>query len=212
MTQIKQFFSQNLFASPIWGFEVPDAESLNEALIADCRKRQNLEPSMEVSNQVGWHSDRDFFNRAEPSFKQLSNAVSIVLTHVVKSTNPKFDTSTHDIEGQGWVNINGRGAFNTPHDHSGFHWSGVYYVSIPENSSERSGVIEFLDPRGATGIRAPDVSMLFAPKFQMRPRAGTILIFPAYLTHWVYPNQDDADRISIAFNARVAARTPVPAK
>lgn len=72
-------------------------------------------------------------------------------------------------------------------------------------------MIEFLDPRGSTGVRAPDVSMLFAPKFQIRPRAGTLLIFPAYLTHWVYPNQDDADRISVAFNARVVTRLAVAA-
>lgn len=211
MTQIKQFFAQNLFASPVWGFEIPDAEPLNAALIEDCRARQKQEPSMEVSNQAGWHSHRDLFQRSEASFKQLSNAISLVLMHVVKTTHPKFDLSTHDIEGQGWANINGKGAFNTPHDHSGFHWSGCYYVSVPDNACDRSGMIEFLDPRGSTGVRAPDVSMLFAPKFQIRPRAGTLLIFPAYLTHWVYPNQDDADRISVAFNARVVTRLAVAA-
>lgn len=53
MTQIKQFFAQNLFASPVWGFEIPDADLLNAALIEDCRARQKQEPSMEVSNQAG---------------------------------------------------------------------------------------------------------------------------------------------------------------
>ncbi len=206
MTQIKQFLSHNLFASPLSGFELPDAESLNEALILDCQKRRASEAGISVSNQTGWHSDRDLFTRPEDSFKRLSHAISVILTHVVKSTLPSFDVTTHDVEGQGWININGKGAFNTPHDHRGYHWSGCYYVSIPDNASERSGMIEFLDPRGNTGLHAPDVSMLFAPKFQVRPRAGTLLIFPAYLTHWVYPNEDDEDRISIAFNSRIVTR------
>lgn len=211
MSQIKQFLAEKLFASPVSGFEVPNAEELNKALIADCLKRREVEPGLSVSNQAGWHSNRDLFTRQEDSFRQLNHAISVVLMHVVKGTLPKFDPVSHDIEGQGWVNINGKGGFNTPHDHTGFHWSGCYYVNVPDNQAERSGFIEFLDPRGSTGIRAPEVSMLFAPKFQVRPRAGTMLIFPSYLTHWVYPNQDDEDRISIAFNARVTERgTTVP--
>lgn len=206
MAQINQFLSQSLFASPLFGFEVPDAEALNNALKADCQKRRESEEGMSVSNQAGWHSDRDLFSRTEDSFKTLSTHISHVFMHVVKSTLPTFNLTTHDIHGQGWVNINPKGGFNTPHDHTGFHWSGCYYVNVPKSTDERSGMIEFLDARGSTGIRAPQVSMVFAPKFQVRPRAGTMLIFPAYLRHWVYPNQDDEDRISIAFNARVVER------
>lgn len=206
MSQIKQFMSEQMFASPISGFELPNAADLNQALIADCAKRRGNEPGLSVSNQLGWHSERDLFSRPEDSFRQLCQQISAVLVHVVKATLPAFDLVKQDIEGQGWVNINGKGGFNTPHDHTGFHWSGCYYVSVPDNAHERSGIIEFLDPRGSTGIRAPDVSMLFAPKFQVRPRAGTMLIFPSYLRHWVYPNQDEEDRISIAFNARIVER------
>ena len=206
MNQIKQILAEKLFASPVSGFEIPNAEELNQNLLADCQERRKKEPGIFVSNQCGWHSERDLFTRPEASFRQLCSAVSIVLTHVIKATLPKFDLSTHDIEGQGWVNINGKGGFNTPHDHTGFHWSGSYYVNVPNSTAERSGMIEFLDPRGSTGLRAPEVSMLFAPKFQVQPRAGIMLIFPSYLNHWVYPNQDDEDRISIAFNARVVER------
>lgn len=206
MAQINQFVSQSLFASPLMGFEIPDAEALNRALEADCQSRRKAETGMAVSNQAGWHSDRDLFSRPEDSFKTLCSHISKVLMHVVQSTLPSFNLSTHDIHGQGWVNINPKGGFNTPHDHTGFHWSGCYYVNVPQSENERSGIIEFLDPRGSTGIRAPQVSMVFAPKSQVRPRAGTMLIFPAYLRHWVYPNQDDEDRISIAFNASVVER------
>lgn len=206
VAQIKQFLNEQLFASPLSGFELPDFEPLNAALLADCEKRRQEEVGMSVSNQIGWHSERDLFERPEDSFRALCAQIGKVLIHVAKTTLPAFNLKTHDIQGQGWVNINPKGGFNTPHDHTGFHWSGCYYVSVPGTQAERSGLIEFLDPRGSTGIRAPEVSMLFAPKFQVRPKAGTMLIFPSFLRHWVYPNQDDEDRVSIAFNARIVER------
>jgi len=33
-----------------------------------------------------------------------------------------------------------------------------------------------------------------------------MVIFPAYLTHWVYPNELAGERVSVAFNARFAPR------
>jgi hypothetical protein len=31
-----------------------------------------------------------------------------------------------------------------------------------------------------------------------------LLMFPSYLRHWVYPNESDQDRVTIAFNVRFA--------
>ena len=33
-----------------------------------------------------------------------------------------------------WVNINGRGHYNKPHNHPETHFSGIYYVEVPEHS------------------------------------------------------------------------------
>ena len=206
MAQINQFMQQQLFSSPLWGFDIPDSESLNSALIKDCEAVRQVDSGIAVSNQVGWHSQRNLFQLEGASFRKLCDDISVVVQHVIKSTLPSFDLEKQDIDGQGWINVNGKGGFNTPHDHLGFHWSGVYYVSVPDCSDERSGCIEFLDPRGSTGVRAPEVSMIFAPKFQIKPRAGMMLIFPSYLRHWVYPNQDEEERISVAFNCRIVNR------
>src|SRR3546814_2626262 len=37
---------------------------------------------------------------------------------------PKLDISQTQMMMQGWVNVNEKGAFNTPHDHPDFLWSG----------------------------------------------------------------------------------------
>jgi uncharacterized protein (TIGR02466 family) len=186
---------------------VPGAERLNGALLEIVQQRRSIEPGIKVSNENGWHSLRDFFQREEAPFKALAAHVTAALTQAAKQQVPAFDLATHDIEGEGWVNVNGKGAFNTPHNHVGYHWSGCYYVHVPAASSKSSGVIEFLDPRGTTGMPADLKAPAFAPKFQVRPKSGLLLIFPAYLQHWVYPNQDDDDRVSIAFNARIVPRT-----
>lgn len=206
MAQLKQVITQLAFSSPILGFEVPDAEALNAALCTDIAKRQSVEPGLSISNQHGWHSDRDLFNREEQSFKLLCSHIVRALIHVGKTFTPEFSLKQRDIQGQGWVNVNNRNAYNAPHDHGTFHWSGCYYVAVPPTQTERSGNIEFLDPRGGLSMGSDAPSPIFGGKVRFRPTPGLMLIFPSYLYHWVYPNEEDADRISVAFNARIVKR------
>lgn len=206
MAELKKILAEQLFSSPLTGFEVPDAVELNRGLVSVANEQRAAEEGMKATNLYGWHSERDLFVRKEPAYKMLCAHITGALIHTAQTTLIGFSLETHDIQGQGWVNINGKGGFNTPHDHGSFHWSGCYYVSVPETVEERSGNIEFLDPRGCVGFNSAEVSHLFAPKFQVAPQAGQMLIFPSYLRHWVYPNQEDADRVSIAFNARIVRR------
>ncbi|MEP1929909.1 MAG: TIGR02466 family protein, partial [Roseibium sp.] len=91
--------------------------------------------------------------------------------------------------------------YNAPHTHPGAHWSGVYYVAQPESDVGDSGKIEFVAPR----VDLPHWEILqtsaFRLKRRFRPVAGEIILFPSYLLHWVYPNEADADRVTVAFNA-----------
>ena len=124
---------------------------------------------------------------------------------------PEFVPANFDMKGEGWVNINPQYGFNVPHDHPGYTWSGVYYVQLPEKgASSRSGSIELLDPRTNTAAMASDIarkSSYFSPKRTLNPKNGMILIFPSYLRHWVYPNEEEEDRISMAFNFKFHPKT-----
>ena len=103
-----------------------------------------------------------------------------------------------------WSNKNGKGHWNMRHQH--FHQtiptflSGVYYVSVPENS----GVIRFFDPRGSMTAESLDQEYYFnsAPYQYLQPEDGMLVLFPSWLEHDVTPNQndEDEDRYSIAFN------------
>ena len=81
------------------------------------------------------------------------------------------------------------------------HWSGVYYISQPHTNHKYSGKLEFLDPRSDLPNWRIIGGPAFRPKRRFRPQEGEIVIFPSYLTHWVYPNDTDENRLSLAFNA-----------
>ena len=202
MNQPRSFPFQMLFASPLFNFSIKDYVSLNSELIVDAHALRKEDAGLHHSNQHGWHSRKDLFRWKEASFKKLCRAIVNSLHTATKEVAPEFNHAGYDLQLQGWININDRGAFNAPHDHPGFCWSGCYYVKIPESSSGRSGLIEFLDPRTNISTMSVPESKMFAPKFQVKPREGLLLIFPSYLKHWVYPNEQNEERISIAFNAR----------
>jgi uncharacterized protein (TIGR02466 family) len=192
------------FPSPVFVFELDDTAQLNQALVRDIAAYRNQSPGINRSNQNGWHSDTDFFRRPEASFQELARQIRGCLSAATRRVAPSLDLASKVYMLQGWINVSGRGAYNTPHSHPGYHWSGAYYVRLPADPPARSGDIEFLDPRGPVSQMSDLGADAFAPKIRRRPKEGTIIMFPSYLRHWVYPNEQDEDRISIAFNARVA--------
>jgi uncharacterized protein (TIGR02466 family) len=195
---------QPLFYSPLTVFELEDAASLNSLLLAEIAVRQADSPGMDRSNWRGWHSEDDFFERTEPGCQALRAHILEAVQLCTKNVSPSFDFSRFGMQAEGWINVLGRGGLNTPHDHPAWVWSGCYYVSVPESDMELSGNIEFFDTRTNVRTLTVDGAACFASKFVMKPRAGMLLMFPSYLRHWVYPNESEQDRVTIAFNARFA--------
>ena len=190
-----------LFPSPLLQFKHEDADRLNQLLLSEAEAIRQGSAGVNKSNQRGWHSEPDLFRREDPGIKELCRfIVQAVQTAEQKTSSQKEIPSQMQV--MGWININGTGAFNTPHAHEGFRWSGCYYVNQPKVAEGRSGYIEFLDPR--SGIQAwPVKGASFGnTKVALRPSAGSLLLFPSYLVHWVYPNEEEDERVSIAFNAR----------
>lgn len=193
-----------LFPAPLAQFRLPDAEGLNARLVAEALARRAQDPGLARSNLHGWHSDDDFFERAEPGAVELCAHIIDAAARLTLQLSPRFDLAAHTVQAEGWINVGERGAMNTPHDHPGSVWSGSYYVQVPAGD-KAGGEIEFLDPR--TNIRATTVdgAACFASKYRLAPQAGQLLIFPSWLRHWVFPNESDAIRISVAFNLKFVA-------
>jgi uncharacterized protein (TIGR02466 family) len=198
---IEQTKYEKLFSTPLLRFSVPDHADLNEALLAEGRRLQQSDEGAAKSNRGGWHSTGNLFDNPAECIVRLNELATEAVHAATRKINAKTDPEAMGLKIFGWMNVNPPGGFNAPHTHPGAHWSGVYYVSQPETESGTSGMIEFLDPRSDL----PNWRLFEAPAFRLkrklRPQPGEIVMFPSYLLHWVYPNETDEERVSIAFNA-----------
>ena len=108
---------------------------------------------------------------------------------------------------QGWANVNRFGDYHDLHNHPHAYLSGTYYVAMPRpeetvatRPDARPGCISFYDPRGAVNMSAIKGDPQIEAEYTVEPRPGTILLWPAFLFHFVHPNLARAPRISISFN------------
>ena len=209
MSTIKLTQIEPAFASPMMLFQVLDCEVLNRQLVEEAQAMRGRSPGVTRSNRDGWHSEDDFFGRTEPGCTALRTHILEAVQETTRLLSPHFDFAANRALCQGWINVNPPGAFNAPHDHSGFALSGVYYASVPPEG--RSGAIEFLDPRVNANAYTIEGAACFNRKFIINPKPGNLLVFPSYLTHWVQPNGESTDRITVAFNIRYLKQSdPVP--
>ncbi|MES2904917.1 MAG: TIGR02466 family protein [Pseudomonadota bacterium] len=192
-----------LFPVPLVTVRLRKAEALNARLIEEIAARRTVEPGVGRSNLYGWHSANDLFDRPEPGHAALAAELKAIVEASGVKLMPGRPADLVPSQ-DGWVNVNPTGAMNAPHDHPGAFWSGVYYVRVPppaDPSDATSGAIEFIDPRGAIGTNARFETPFTRSKFTIRPTAGTCLLWPSYLKHWVHPNQSADDRVTVAFNS-----------
>jgi uncharacterized protein (TIGR02466 family) len=205
-----------LFATPLVVFDVPDAITLNVELRGVIEQRQKSHPSTQKSNLGGWQSSWDMDRWGGPP--------AIKLLAFARNLANRMTTDPEGVAGKGpypghfavtwignmWANINRTGHANEYHSHPGSYWSGVYYVDDGGIAADPSlgGELEFLDPRGSVPLmNAPHLRMagnLSAGSTErIRPQAGRLVMFPAWVMHQVRPYHGAAERISIAFNLAV---------
>ena len=195
------------FPTLIFSLEVPDSELLNARLIeAIYAERERDETGVRKSNYRelgGWHSHTGLHKDA--AFAGMVKHVDAAAARMCRKLG--YHRSYRLSIGTMWSIVNPPGGLNRAHIHPGCIWSGVYYVQAPRNS----GRIEFTDPRTQNLMG----SVKYIPdtkrprdcwkKVRYQPRAGRMLIFPAWLYHSVAPNRSrargkDADRVIVSFN------------
>lgn len=108
-----------------------------------------------------------------------------------------------------WANVNRTGHGNEFHCHPSSVWSVVYYVDDGGISADPTleGWLELMDPRApASFMYAPHLAFNCAGGLSVGgnevviPKAGLMVLFPAWVMHQVRPYKGTAERISIAFN------------
>ena len=198
------------FPTPILRRQIPGAEAVNPALRRLVLERRDGDQGQRRSNAGDWHSREDLLTWQAPEIGQLDRWIRAGVADITAAGGKAPPQSVKVGQVVAWANVNSRGDYNKVHDHPGFDWSGVYYVDAgsPPAAGTESGTIEFLDPRAGAGSKQiPGYDP--GPKLKYQPRNGMMLIFPSWLWHLVQPYFGPAERISIAFNARVAVARSV---
>ena len=147
-------------------------------------------------------AEKTLFKREEPNIKNLCNLFVKATNKALLRFCPSFPFDEYNLLAEGWVNIGSKLSFNYPHNHPGSNFSGIYYVKVPTKRKD-SGLLQFLDPRGGVRPYALGVKELkdpFNDNFTIVPDEKMLIIFPSWLQHWVTPNLQEEDRISIACN------------
>ena len=199
---------QEYFSTLVYSTDIGDEnQNVNEELLRliYAEKDRDME-GLERSNfrSLGsWHSHNHLHRN--PGFAPVVSLVQILSQHI--AVNLGYAPTHELVIGTMWAIINPPGCYNRAHIHPESLWSGVYYVQAPENS----GDIEFTDPRTQHLVHQAKFKLNQRrprecwTKVTYTPKAGKMLLFPAWLYHAVNPNLSreegvDGDRVIISFN------------
>ena len=185
----------NIFPIPVWvqALEQVDAARLNGDLLELVEQQRAGAQSYRPGTH--WQSRNDL---------QRDEALTEFTSYVQAAAAIALETLTAaptalEITGC-WINIQPPGGTaHESHTHPNNFLSGVYYLKAQQGAD----VIVFHDPRPQTNIIMPRYEQPNAynsRRATVSIREGSLILFPAWLSHSVPPNGSDQERISVSFN------------
>jgi len=188
-----------MFATPLYHANIGGLNQIKKDLVRKCTYDQNA---------VG-HADTDdkyLLDRPE-----LANLKSKILDEINNFAHEILGISK-DVEFyilNSWANRHTKGQYNTQHWHSNCAISGVYYMTVAENSGE----IVFKQAHNHVSLFGEMIRFDFkedheqncfnTEEYAFVPSEGDVFLFPWHVEHRVNPNRSSIDRYSIAFNVWV---------
>jgi len=158
--------------------------------IKECLYVQSISESTTISNVGGYQSS--YFNEEQfvKKFPEFVDKIKAVINLIEQEQNTKLKIDN------AWININKKHSFNLPHVHPQASFSAVLYLKTPENS----GKIVFKNPTPSEHYNINDEVEGYWGAYKVLPKESDFFVFPSYLSHYVEPNLNEEDRISIAIN------------
>jgi uncharacterized protein (TIGR02466 family) len=196
------------FETPIVTARMKEPGPIIADLTAAIRARMASHPGLERSNVGGWHSDAGMPQWGGPAARALIQNATEAAQHMTRLEGHSWANVTWAV--QMWANVSGPGAQNLMHVHPGNLWAAVFYLDLGDDdqvSEDVGGAFYFEDPRfPGTAMHSPGFRILDHKgqpqswQQDIRPRAGDMILFPAWLRHGVRPYKGVRERISIAMN------------
>ena len=196
----------DLFPTRIWTFDVPHLLPNHAQWVAALNAKRLVDQNAKGrSTRLGWSGPKTLFQDA--AFAALRSTVDEA---VRKAFAEMGAANGLGYRLEAWGNIHDTGGYNQAHTHRDALLSGCYYLHVPQGG----GAIVFKDPRpGTLHSRALGQGVNSWHNAVLKPKTGTLLLFPHWLEHAVEPNEADESRLAIAFNAvgYAGARQPASA-
>jgi len=186
---------------------------LNQDLLKVIRRLKRRNPSTGRSSRGGWqYHGHNLFDEPDPAIKEckeymLAYAFTFLdylwKKSLIKRKKPK------KLKAVGWPNVSKAGNYNVDHCHPNSFFSSVYYLQVPKKM--KGGGLIINDPRCPMVEMAGDGyhSYWGEGSYLIKPKAGTIVMFPSWLSHSVEAFQGPGQRISIAVNIAFYRRVPI---
>ena len=186
-----------IYSVPLWQSEYPDFDEHKEIFFSAVKEYKEKNPTKEkpLSNIAGYQSPNTLHHVQElrPLFEYICQ--------MGFKACADMDFIDCDVAlTSAWLNINdNRQCMNVEHVH-GDVFSGVFYLSAPQESGKLCVVNPGLN-RLWQGLELVNQKNQFTGEtIKLEPEDGNIILFPSYLPHYVETNNHDEERISISFN------------
>jgi uncharacterized protein (TIGR02466 family) len=182
-----------LFPQPVWHEQT---KINNDLLLRLCDKIYKMDPKgRERSNRGGWQSN-DIHSGEHPEMAALETAVINMSQKCIEDIGYNRKIELHNF----WMNINYKYNYNDMHIHPNAVLSGVYYVKCSRKSGDIIFPRNFSDGFILAKYEEHKPTLLNQMMARYTPTVGSIYMFMAHAAHYVEPNTEEQERISIAFN------------
>jgi hypothetical protein len=203
-------FVMELAPPPGWA----DMASFNAALAEELRRLHGVDRRAPIDQSLrgGTQTFGDLFALGHPLVDALRTRIAQAVTTTIANLpaaadHPEFgaflsrrppDPTAWRFQ-SAWSSRLTSGGFHTDHVHPDGWMSSAYYVSVPEsagNTQLKPGWLRFGVPDfPLQGIEAHQLM-----RHTVQPAPGLLVLFPSMLWHGTTPFDDDAERLTIAFD------------
>lgn len=178
----------------------------NQSILDECLNLKKDDPEgVKKSNIFGWQSQiyslfgisRDLL----PSIQNLAFNTVLAANDISQNYDFGLEFSEHGCDW--WININEKFCYNVVHSHPGCEIVALYYPKISFNCDNdiNEGTLNLLRTDGSHQCGLYEKNNEHS-NYAIAPEVGTLYLFPSHILHYVTPNLEDTQRISIAFNLK----------
>ena len=185
------------FPTPVWNYNLVTTNDYHyKEAINYCNEIKKQSLGRVFSNSGGWQSnDLSLDNILSTPLGPFLSEIKPLFVDLMLSIDSPLTADFDSI----WININKKGDKNQTHNHPTASLAGVFYLT--ENNSD----IVFHRTHCTSvwwqeNLYSKRNTMSTFKEVVYKPTRGYVLFFPPWLHHAVKENEQDSERISIAFN------------